>query len=166
MKFNVIAFLILLASPLFTYGDTPISYPENILVYDESKKYCALVTQTETTMFEKSCRFGSAIYEIEGWHPNSFILKNGSIFVSLYSGLNLVPLENPLDTIILKVWVDGKKKRDIPLGDILNSISSLERTSSHYNWGYLKSILDDRAIFETVEGRVFVDLISGKVSVN
>lgn len=166
VKFKPFGALVFYFISLYALSDVQIDYPETILTYDENRKFCALTTQTESTIFEKSCRFGKILYEVEGWHPKVFLLQQGTLFVSIYPGLNLVPLEQPLETIIIETWHDGVKSHEIKLSDLVTSIDALERTSSNYNWGHMKGLSGELLNFQTNEGSVSVNLQSGKVQFN
>ena len=86
--------------------------------------------------------------------------------MSIYPGLNLVPLDEPLETIIIETWHDGVKSHEIKLSSLVKSFNSLQRTSSHYNWGHIKELSGDLLNLQTNEGSVSVNLRSGTVQFN
>ena len=144
-------------------ADTPISYPAFQKVYDLDRKYCAYVNGEIATVYKYNCVFGKELYSIEGSYKNSYLRNNGSIFIAAYAGLNLIPLNSNLNKVMFTVWLNGKKTKEYLLGDIIKSLSSLQKTSSHYSWGVVDSVTEDSIYLTTVEGKVQIDFINGTV---
>jgi len=151
---NIFITFILIGSPFIALADTPISYQSLVRVYDESRKYCALVDDSEVTVFKGRCVTGDITYSIQGRHTNAHLSSNGEYFIAFHPGVNLVPLDSQSQTIMIQIWKSGEKKVAITLGELLKSMDSLKRTVSHFNWGRVKTVSDYEIEIETAEGDI------------
>jgi hypothetical protein len=145
-------------------ADTPINHPKAIQILDPKSNYCAFVEQNNTTVYQMGCLTGKELYSIKGYHPLSYLRNKGSILISTYSGLNLVGVKNPLETVIFKVYKNGKIQRTVKLKEFITSSKVLTKTASHYHWGHIKYLKNHVFEIETVEGIVLFNYETGIVA--
>jgi len=160
---NIFIAFILGCSPYTTLADTPISYQSLVRVYGDNRNYCALVDDTEVTVFKGRCVTGEITYSIQGRHTNAHLSSNGEYFIAFHPGVNLIPLDSQSQTIMIQIWKSGEKKVTITLGELLKSMDSLKRTVSHFNWGHVKTISDNEIEIETVERDIKVSIPDGRI---
>ena len=154
--------LILLNS--IAFGDAPLRYPDMIEIWEPQSNYCALIEKKTTTIYKRGCLNGKEIYKIKGFHPVSYLRENGSVFISTYPGLNLVGLHSPLETVIVEVFDNGEKKQTVKLKELIKSFNSLQKTSSHYQWGSIKSLNGTILEIVTKEGEILFNYKTGIIS--
>ena len=147
-----------------TFSDGPGSYPKIQQVFDDASSYCALVEGDQTTIYKYGCLTGKEKYSIPGWHPHGYLRKQGSIFISLYPGLNLLPLDVSNNEVMIEVWKNGHIFHQVKLSSLINSMSSLERTVPHYHWGMFKEVKGDIIYMKTVEGTAEFNFMNGKIT--
>ena len=111
-------------------------------------------------------RDGEVLWSMPGWFREAALADDSDHLVFGHEGLNLLPLDAGADTVILTFVRRGEVIREVVLSEVLQELSSLERTLSHLNWGYYIG-LDDagRYVIETVEGRrLAFDVITGRLA--
>jgi hypothetical protein len=145
------------------FADAPLSYPEFHEIHDKSGKFCALIQSEQTTIYKYGCLTGKEKYSIDGWHPNGYLLDEGTMFIAFHYGINLIPLDSDAQTVMIQIWKNGSKIKTITLGQIMKSLKSLRRTASHYSWGTVKEVTTSTIRLETEEGMVTIDVNSGSI---
>jgi hypothetical protein len=85
---------------------------------------------------------GRERWRIPGWYRLLFVSNDGAKLVTVYDGLNLLPLDHTPELVLLTFWREGREIAKVTVKDIAPSRSSLRRTISHYHWGDILG-LDD-----------------------
>ena len=163
---KVVPALLSLALGASAFADSPLRPPADFRVCDRSASYCAYVSTTEgTIVYAISGKFRSReIYRVPGWHRDAHLSTDGRYFVSGFDGLNLVPLNVSRDQVMISIYRNGKLIHDIRLKQLYNSLGSMPRTSSHFQWGWINSVTNELIHLRTEEGNVYVALETGVVS--
>lgn len=145
------------------FADEPVSYSDTIRIFSENRKNCAFIDDTEVTVYKGRCINGEVIYTIKGRYVKSHLSADAEYFIAFHPGLNLIPLDSNSQTVMIQIWKAGGIETTITLGELIKSMDSLERTTSHFNWGYVKNISDEEIEIQTVEGLVKVNISDGKI---
>jgi hypothetical protein len=147
------------------FADAPLPPPAAWKTCDPSINFCAYMDpKSGTTVYKIDALFSAKeIYRLPGWHRWARISQDGQFVVTLYNGLNLVPYDVKPSQVMVTIWKNGAKHREITLGQIIKKWSSLRETASHYYWGEVTQLSKDRIYLKTVEGVVFIDLETGDV---
>ena len=159
------------AVPLAAPADTPLRPPEIHRVCNLNVTFCAeLDPSSDAIVYRVGAKFSATEeYRIPSWHRSAFLSPDGMYFASGYSGLNLLNLDDATEsTVVLRLWKHGQPHMNVTLGQVLQSMSSLKRTVSHFAWGRNMGFwLDGRFEIETIEGRrVFVDPTAKTVKID
>lgn len=95
-------------------------------------------------------------WRIPEWFRTFWVL-DGQHLITGYNGLNLVPLNDPEDTTILRFWRSGELMTSYTLQDLGYRRQDFQKTVSHYHWGDYTG-LDSKGRFglKTVDGRALV----------
>jgi hypothetical protein len=146
--------------------DTPLAPPLPWKTCDPYINFCVqLDPKNDSTVYKIEAPFAAKeIYKIPGWHRSARISEDGQYFVAAYSGLNLVPLDVKPTQVMLTVWKNGAKHKEVALGQLIKNWSSLQQTTSHYRWGSVSHLSKDSIHLKTVEGAVSVNMETGMVS--
>jgi hypothetical protein len=89
-----------------------------------------------------------------GWFRLAALSDDGEILVAGYDGMNLLPLDYSPDLVVLTFYRRGAFIAEVTLDQVIDDFAALERTVSHYNWGYYLGFDQaGRYVIETVEGR-------------
>jgi hypothetical protein len=109
---------------------------------------------------------GTTLWEIPGWHRGLFVADDGRYAVTSYNGLNLIPVDYSTSLVLFTFWCQGRKVRDVTIGEFIPRGDILVRTVSHYHWGSILGIgKDGRLAVRRADEKVFhYDLTTGKQS--
>lgn len=135
-------FMILLLIVLPVYGDEPLPAPAKYEVFSPNKKYRAELDPREGTKII-NVESGKVLRQLPDWYRWAFLADDGEHFVTGYDGLNLIPLDYPKNLVLITFWSKGNKIREITVGDLFPDTRILQRTASHYRWGYIYGIDHD-----------------------
>ncbi len=164
MEMSKYYLFILLWLPCNIFSDEPLRYSEIQQIFDNAASYCALVEGEQTTVYKYGCLTGEEKYSIPGWHPQGYLRRKGSIFISLYPGQNLLPLDVDENEVMIEVWKNGDVFHQLKLGNLIKSMRALERTASHYHWGMFTDVKGDIIYMTTVEGTAEYNFMNGKIT--
>jgi hypothetical protein len=161
---NILSTIILMVSAV-CIADAPLRPPEGKRFCDYWMNYCGYTDpESGTEIYKVNGKFQiTKLYSIEGWHRAPYLSFDGVYFVSGYGGLNLIPLDTKPSQVMLTIFKNGELHKEITLGALISNMKSLEKTSSHLNWGYINSVNNYSIELKTVEGRAIVSLESGLV---
>jgi hypothetical protein len=163
---NKLLFVFALVYSTSAISDTPLAPPMPWKTCDPYINFCAqLDPKNGSTVYKIEAPFAAKeIYKIPGWHRSARISEDGQYFVAAYSGLNLVPLDVKPTQVMLTIWKNGVKHKEVALGQLIKNWSSLQQTASHYRWGSVSHLSKDTVHLNTVEGAVLVNMETGVVS--
>ena len=168
---KLLARILLFFIPIASFADAPLPPPASYKICNKEISYCANISPNIGAVIYKieGDAFNAVeAYRVPGWHRDAHLSESGEYFLSGYGGLNLVNLDANQNTVILTIWKNGQKSHEIKLGQVLNSMSSLQRTSSHYYWGNNEGFTHNGEVeIRTVEGnRILVNPETGDVKFN
>lgn len=166
MKNMMILLCAIVALTTQAFADTPSLPPKSYVTWSPNKTYTATVSAE---------KYNISFYE--GDHKkwdwpfyNSFVcltdldeyivlpLSEGNLI-----GADYAKTRPPMVAVIYK----GKLKFQVYLDDIILDFNRLQRTASHYHWGFFNGFIDERHFsMETVENnKIIVDVVDGSITV-
>ena len=160
-----VAIAAVLSASTSVFADAPLPPPAAWKTCDATISFCATMDPKQgTTVYKIEAPFlAKEIYRLPEWYRWARISQDGKFFITAYSGLNLVPHDVKPSQVMLTIWKNGAKHKEITLGQIIKKWTSLRETASHYYWGEVTQVSKDRIYLKTVEGAVFIDLETGNV---
>ena len=100
---------------------------------------------------------GQVLWTIEKYVKFGYVSDDGRYFVALYGGGNLIPLDASSDLVLLKLYCDGKLFREVRLSEIIDDMSQLIATASHFYWGDAIGFVEsNKFVVRRTDGKVFV----------
>lgn len=104
------------------------------------------------------------LWRLPNWYRSMFVANDGKHLVTEYVGLNLIPLNFKDDLVLITFWHEGKKMRQVTVGNLFPNHSILLRTASHYAWGHVDGIDGvGRLKVRRIDGKQFLyDVATGK----
>ncbi len=137
-------------------SDAPLSPPAKHEVLSRNKRFRAELDPREGTTII-SMESGNILWKLPDWYRCAFLADDGQHFVTGYDGLNLIPLDYSKKLVLITFWKKGNKIKEITVEDIFPDTRILQRTASHYNWGYMSGIDQDGFLqVKRCDGRVFL----------
>jgi hypothetical protein len=102
-------------------------------------------------------------WSLPNWYRWIFVSNDGNYLVTGYDGMNLIPTAYADDLVILTFWNKGKEMRKVTLEEIAPQRSMLERTISHYYWGDIEGINENKKlIINRSDGKTLIyDVTTG-----
>jgi hypothetical protein len=146
------------------HGDEPLSPPTLKTDCSPSGEICSEMDPHKgTIVYRMTEEKRIVLWTMPGWFRAAYISDDGIHMVTGYDGLNLLGQRNPNETM-LQFWAAGNLLRSVPLEELLPDLSNLERTASHWNWGYYVGFDSDSLfVVETVDKkRHRYNVITGK----
>jgi hypothetical protein len=115
------------------WADTPLARTASVRKFSANKRYSVVSSATAGTfcVAEKS---GKVLWRIKQWFRDFYVSDDGEHLVSIFNGLNLLPVDYGDDVTLLIFWKSGRAQRRVRAIDLIPDRSVLERTSSHYLW--------------------------------
>ncbi len=129
--------LLLIAPPV--HSDAPLPAPAKHEVLSSNKKFRAELDPREGTKII-NVESGRVLWKLPDWYRWAFLGDDGEHFVTGYDGLNLIPLDYTKKLVLITFWEKGNKIKEITVGDFFPDTRILQRTASHYQWGYIYGI--------------------------
>jgi hypothetical protein len=136
---TVVLFMILLLIVPPVHGDEPLPAPAKHEVLSPNKKLRAELDPREGTKII-NVESGRVFWQLPDWYRWAFLADDGEHFVTGYDGLNLIPLDYTKKLVLITFWEKGNKIMEITVGDLFPDTRVLQRTASHYQWGYIYGI--------------------------
>jgi hypothetical protein len=134
---SLFVMLLLIVPPV--HSDGPLPAPAKHDVLSQNKKYRAELDPLAGTKIIE-VKSGRVSWQLPDWYRWAFLADDGEHFVTGYDGLNLIPFDYPKNLAIITFWKRGNKIKEITVGDIFPDRRILQRTVSHYQWGYMYGI--------------------------
>lgn len=133
--FAAVGYLILAVAGV-AWADEPLRPPAPQTVCSPSQEICATSVPTEGTFVHEPGENdpAKAIWSLPEWHRVFFVSEDG-VLITGYSGINLVPRENPSSTVILEFWREDGLLESYELAELGYPRERLQQTASHYRWG-------------------------------
>jgi hypothetical protein len=160
---NLFVILLVVFSLSELSADAPLPPPEPNKDWSGNRRYeTSSDPRGETTCTDLKTK--KELWKIPQWFRWSFISNDGVHLVTGFDGLNLIPLDYKDDLVLLTFWENGKKTRDVTLGELIPDKSILEKTVSHYHWGSIKGFTEDGNLQISLADnkKVFYDVATGK----
>jgi len=163
MRFLVFASVITAVVLGVAKGDTPLPPSSKITATSPNGRIRAVSDPTTGTEVEDLTQH-KVLWRLPDWHRSMFVANDGRHLVSQYDGLNLIPIDFRDELVLLTFWREGRKIREVRVGDLFPDHSILLRTASHYLWRHAIEIdAQDRLKVQRVDGRIFFfDVATGK----
>jgi hypothetical protein len=76
------------------------------------------------------------LWSIDGWYRVAALAADCEHFVTGYDGGNLLPEGYARDTVLLAFYRRGILIRQVTVAELIKDLSKLEKTVSHWSWGY------------------------------
>lgn len=89
---------------------------------------------------------GKRLWIVPGWHEQFLVPNNGIDLIVLYGGLNLIPKNYSENLVLMTVWRRGRIFRRFRLREIVAEPSTLTETASHYFWGNVLTLRNNKDI--------------------
>jgi hypothetical protein len=166
-KLWLIGFLLIVAAHWApVWADAPIKSPSLVKRVSENKRFTVVSSRAKGTYGLNET--GKMLWKINDWFPEFFVANDGEHFVSIYGGLDLLPMDYRDDMVLFTIWKSGVVERNIQVRDVVPSKAILQRTSSHYYLGQLAGIdKENRLILERSDGvRLAINVVDGKNSIS
>ena len=158
-------FLVLAAFSSLCFADAPQRPPAPTTVCSSSKTVCLRSDPKSGTRVYRVRADGSeaSLWSMPGWFRVAFVSNDGRHVVTGYDGV-LLPLTYSRDLPILTFWREGALVRSVPISAVIEDLSHLQRTASHYRWGeYVGFNASGHFVVKTVEwSSVTFDVATGQ----
>jgi hypothetical protein len=152
-------------------GDTPPRPPKVTGATSANKKFFAVMDPKSKTItiYRVNADGGPSVqWTMRGWFEVAALADDGKHLVVGYEGNlgNLLPLSVTKDFPMIQFYKTGIRIKVVTLGELVQDLSALQRTVSHYRWGeYLGLDKDGRYSAQTVEGRrLAFDVTTGRLA--
>ena len=114
-------------------GDMPLPPPSKVTATSPNGRIRA-VSEPKAGTHVEDAELHKVLWSLPDWHRSMFIADDGKHLVTEYDGMNLIPTNFTDDLVLLTFWCDGKKIREVTVGDLFPDHGGLVRTVSHYAW--------------------------------
>jgi len=148
-------------------GDRPLGPPKVGGASSPNKQFFAVADPKSkvTTIYRVNANgFPSVLWTMRGWFEVGALADDGKHLI-VGCGGSLVPLSVNKDYPMIKFYKTDRCIKTVTLGELVQDLSALPRTVSHYRWGdFLGLDKDGRYVVQTVEGRrLAFDVTTGKL---
>ena len=159
MRRFVLVIAVLLAT-FAVFADEPLLKPEPYTARSANGKFflrCDSDKNT-TTCFEKTEKGDKKKWTVQDWQEFEFVSNDG-VFCILDETKGLVPTDYNADTILFKVYKNGKLFDTLTVGRVYEKLIliTMNETASHYKWGQIENLYGDGILLQTNEGKRWYD---------
>ena len=160
MRLLFMVAITLLMSIFYSIADEPLSSPSTYTFFSENGKIEIISDSNtnKTIAFTNENQKTSKLWEIPGWHRSIFISNDGKYCIIGYEGQNLLPLNYDGNEIVFSIYLNGIVTKKVYFNEIIKNRKKLQRTSSHYYWGYIEKFENNIIFLNTVEGFIKYDV--------
>lgn len=154
-----------LCMPLAGWADQPLEVPQNLKIIAPSGNCwaCSDAENKTTTVYKRIKGKSTKLWTIKGWYRVAALASDCEHFVTGYEGVNLLPDDYSPDMIMLSFYRKETLIRQVPLKELVKDLSKLEKTASHWSWGYYMGL--ERDLYYRVKtvdrGEVVFDMKTG-----
>ncbi len=123
-------------------ADQPLEVPTSHKITSPSSRCWATtdVTSKTTTAYLRSGKQTKKLWSVDGWYRVAGLAADCEHFVTGYEGVNLLPEGYARDTVMLAFYRKGVLIRRVTLAELIKDLTKLEKTVSHWSWGYYAGI--------------------------
>jgi hypothetical protein len=116
-----------------------------------------------TIVYRRSKPKNVEIWRMARWPYHAYLSDDGEYLTIGYPGNNLLDLDCTPALPMLQFYRRGALFRSVTLGEVIVDMKSLQRTVSHYSWGYYRGHLGPNTVaLDTIEGRRLIyDVTTG-----
>lgn len=146
-------------------ADQPLSPPSDHRVYSPNKRFYVFLDAKKkwTTAYQATNK--AELWDMSGWYRVAALADDGEHFITGYDGRNLIPVNYDPKMTMLAFHRNGVLFHSISLSELVPDLSKLQRTASHFYWGYYAGLEAGLYRVETVDrGVLFFDPKTGKQS--
>jgi hypothetical protein len=153
-----------------SWADQPLEVPQSRKIVAPSGKcwaYTDAASKT-TTAYKRIDGKKAKLWTISGWYRVAALASDCEHFVTGYEGVNLLPEDYSPEMIMLSFYRKGMLIRQVPLKELVEDLGKLERTASHWSWGYYMGLEHgNRYRVDTVDrGEIVFDMKTGRPLAN
>jgi len=152
--------------PLASWADQPLDVPQSRKI-QAPKGNCWAYTDAankKTIAYKRINGKKKQLWAIEGWYRVAALASDCKHFVTGYEGVNLLPEDYNPDTIMLSFYNGEKLIRQVALNELVKDLSKLQKTASHWSWGYYEGL--ERGMYYRVNtvdrGEIVFDMRTGQ----
>lgn len=165
MKNMMILLCAIVALTTHAFADTPSLPPKSYVTWSPNKTYTAKVSleKNNIAFYEGDHKK----WDFPSYHRFLVLTDLDEYIVIPYWGVNLIETNYKKEQPMVSVIYKGKLKFEVHLDDIIFDFNRLQRTASHYHWGFFNGFIDERHFsMETVENnKIIVDVVDGSITV-
>ncbi len=144
-----------MTQPVPALPDQPPAAPATFDIKSKHDKFTAHFAWPEATatVFAGVGHNRKRLWSIPVWSPVAYLGETGPTLAIGHPGSNLLPPDSTQDTIVVSFYRDGKKLRDVRLGEVI-AREALHEINGRLSWGVHYGF-DDRGryLIETQDGR-------------
>jgi hypothetical protein len=148
------------------FSDSPIiAGDEPDMVESKNHQFFAVPSPNgkSTIVYRRRKPHDEELWRMPHWYLTAFLSDDGEYLTTGYPGNNLLDLDCAASTPMLQFYRRGTLVKTVALGEILRSLKSLQRTVSHFAWGFYRGHLSLHTVaVDTLEGnRLSFDVTTG-----
>jgi hypothetical protein len=150
------------------FGDAPLTSPSRVERWSPNRRYVAVADPKKDviTVYQAEGTTRKELWRRDGWERAFDLADDGEHLVVCYGGLNLLPLNYETSWTMLSFYRHGVAFRRWSVRELIQDLSKLKKTVSHYYWGYCVGF-DSNSLYEvqTVDrGRLRFDVRIGEMA--
>lgn len=136
-------------------ADEPLELPKSFEVTSQNKLFAAISDpQKGTTVLDSVTR--KEKWTIPGWHRSLIVSNDGEHLITMYGGLNLIPIDYDENMALITIWTHGKITQKISVKQIVPDKDYMRKTVSHYHWGDVIGVDgSDQLVIKRQDGQEF-----------
>ena len=156
----------LLLRPSPSSADAPLPPPARYTKCSASGAFCLTSDPNDGTSIHQRGEPERALWTLPEWYRVAFVADDGEHLVTGFDGANLVPVDPPEETVIVRFWQRGRLLQSHTLRALGYGRDALRRTVSHSAWGsYAGFDSSERFRLVMVDGTALVfDVTSGELA--
>jgi hypothetical protein len=148
-----------------SWADQPLEVPKSRKIEASSGNcwaYADAVNKT-TTAYTRIKGKNTKLWTINGWYRVAELASDCEHFVTGFERVNLLPEDYRPEIIMLSFYCKETLIRQVSLKELVKDLSKLEKTSSHWSWGYYMGL--ERGMYYRVKtvdrGEIVFDMKTG-----
>jgi hypothetical protein len=146
-------------------ADQPLEVPTSHKITSPSSRCWAYtdVTSKTTTAYRREGKKTKKLWSVDGWYRVAGLAADCQHFVTGFAGVNLLPDPYDPSTVMLSFFRNGTLIRQVALHELVRDLSKLQKTASHWSWGYYVGVeRKTRYRVGTVDrGEIVFDMTTG-----
>lgn len=162
---RIIILLFAIVALTHVFADAPLLPPKSYVYYSPNKTYSATVyyKNNDIVFYQGNTKK----WNFSGHSPFLYLTDLDEYIVIPYQGSNLVDKNYQKEQIMLSIIYKGKLKFVVRLNDIISDYNKIQKTTSHYHWGYFVGFIDERnfSIVTVENNQIIIDVVDGSITV-